>query len=356
MIQCNAWMRGNVNRAPQYQPTMRSLPFAAALATWSLFSVSVSASHLCGAEIYHDHVTGLTYDLELHIYAGSTINPTNYNLEMGDGNTAVMTLVQTDTLPSFCCSYRLIYTGQHTYAAAGQYPIGIELSVRSADVINIPFPTNQSICVRGIINASSPNTYNSSVRLTSPQTYVYFNGNTLIHETTPVDADGDSLAITLGIPSGNFCNVMLGYDMPHELSPPGDTSWVDLSTGLFQFQDPFIIGAYVILINVNEYRNGTLVGRVQRDMKFCLNGTTSADVLPAPEQLALVPIGTPGHFGVLASGPAMCSVMDAAGRVVVNELVRPQGTLNLSALPGGAYTVVLANGPSTRTQRVALIQ
>lgn len=335
---------------------MRSLPVITALAISSLFSASASATHLCGAEIYHDHVTALLYDLELHIYAGSTINPSTYNLEMGDGNTAVMTLVQIDTLPSFCCSYRLIYTGQHTYATAGQYPIGIELSVRSADVINIPFPTNQSICVRGIINASSPFTYNSSVRLTSPQTYVYFNGNTLIHETTPVDADGDSLAITLGIPSGNFCNVMLGYDMPHELSPPGDTSWVDLSNGVFQFQDPFIIGAYVILINVNEYRNGTLVGRVQRDMKFCLNGTTAAYALPGPEQLALVPSGIPGHFSLLASGSTGCSVMDAAGRVVLNERVQPQGTLNMRDLPSGTYTVHLANGTSRRTQRVALIQ
>lgn len=336
---------------------MRPLKFAAALAIPTLFSTTASATHLCGAEIYHDHVTALLYDLELHIYAGSTINPSTYNLEMGDGNTAAMTLVQIDTLPSFCCSYRLIYTGQHTYAAAGQYPIGIELSVRSADVINIPFPTNQSICVRGIINASSPNTYNSSVRLTSPQTYVYFNGNTLIHETTPVDADGDSLAITLGIPSGNFCNPMLGYDMPHELSPPGDTSWVDLSTGLFQFQDPFIIGAYVILINVNEYRNGTLVGRVQRDMKFCLNGTTGSAGSRTVPSCSLLSGDAPGQFILRGAGPAdPCVVHDSSGRLVRRFNSPEGGFLDFSGLPAGIYAFTIDGRAGAEVHRFAILQ
>lgn len=350
-------MVGYVNPTSPYQPTMRFLPLVAALSISSIFSASASATHLCGAEIYHDHVTALLYDLELHIYAGSTINPSTYNLEMGDGNTAVMTLVQIDTLPSFCCSYRLIYTGQHTYATAGQYPIGIELSVRSADVINIPFPTNQSICVRGIINASSPFTYNSSVRLTSPQTYVYFNGNTLIHETTPIDADGDSLAITLGIPSGNFCNVMLGYDMPHELSPPGDTSWVDLSTGTFQFQDPFIIGAYVILINVNEYRNGTLVGRVQRDMKFCLNGTTDLGAGPTADACSLLSGDAPGHFVLRGAGPAaQCVVHDAGGRLLDRAQVPDSGLLDFSTLPAGVYTLTIDGQAGPEVKRFVVPQ
>lgn len=354
---CNVRLAGHVTRASQHQPTMRPLRFVAPLITLLLISNSSSASHLCGAEIYHDHVSGLTYDLELHIYAGSTINPSTYNLEMGDGNTAILSLVQIDTFPSFCCSYRLIYTGQHTYGAAGQYPIGVELTLRSADVINIPFPTNQSICVRGIINASSPNTYNSSVRLTSPQTYVYFNGNTLIHETTPVDIDGDSLAITLGIPSGNFCNVMLGYDMPHVVSPPGDTSWVDLSTGLFQFQDPFIIGAYVILINVNEYRNGTLVGRVQRDMKFCLNGTTGLAASPTEAASSLVPGEAPGHFVLRGAAPgAPCTVHDAGGRLLDHVQAPNDGVLDFSGLPAGVYTLTVGGQDGAEVKRFVLPQ
>lgn len=314
------------------------------------------ASHLCGAELYYDLHAGGSIDFELHVYAASATNPTSLTLDPADGSLVTLTLTDLDTIAGSCCSFRLEYTGSHVYVSPGLYYVSVDLvTTRSADLMNIMNPTMQSLCVLADILVPDLNTDNSSVRFTEPQSVTYFVGNTLTHEVGAYDADGDSLTFLLGVPRGTNCAPISPYQTPHQVGGGNDTSWVDAGTGNFLFQNPWLLGSHVLLIRAREWRNGVLLGNVDRDMKLCVNGTTAVIAPSAPERAALVPAGTPGVFSLASTAATACHVIDATGRTVNSTVVQPQRMLDLRALRSGTYTVVLDSGASVRTQRLSLV-
>ncbi|MEO8067066.1 MAG: hypothetical protein ABI599_05170 [Flavobacteriales bacterium] len=335
-------------------PVLRSLASAICFATvFPLF-----ASHLCGGELYYTLLPNGVCELELHLYADATANPSTITIDPGDGSIASLSLSDIDTLPGFCCNYRLKYNGVHSYIAPGVFTLQTELSNRSADLLNIPNPTSQSLCISVMITIPNMTTANTSVRFTTPQSETYYNGNTLVHDVAAYDADGDSLAFALGIPSGANCAPMLPYYLPHEVGAGNDTSWLDLSTGIFNFQDPWLLGAHVLLIRCTEWRNGLQMGTVQRDMKLCVNTLTGEDVLYAATTPSLLSTDVMGVFTLIGNttGSYQAVVVDAEGRAALSpRMLRNGAALDLRILANGAYIVRLsdANG-GTFAQRVLL--
>lgn len=316
------------------------------------------ASHLCGGDLFYTLSPNGVVQLELDLYAASTVNSSTIPIDPGDGSIATLVLSSIDTLPGFCCNYRLVYTGVHTYPVAGAYTLQTELSTRSADLLNIPNPTNQSLCISVTLIIPDMNTSNSSVRFTTPQCETYYNGNTLIHDVAAYDADGDSLSFGLGVPNGANCAPLFPYFLPHQVGAGNDTSWLDLATGTFNFQDPWLLGAHVLLIRCTEWRNGMQMGTVQRDMKLCVNTLTDAEELHGAIKPSLLPTDVMGVYTLTGGtrGSLETVVVDAEGRTALFARTLAEGaTLDLRTLANGVYIVRLSDTPgSTHAQRVLL--
>ncbi len=333
--------------------TLRSFLFASATACIG----SASASHLCGGEIYYTLSPGGNVQIDLHLYAASTANGNTIILDPGDGSLVTMTLANIDTLPGFCCNYRLEYSGTHVFSGVGTYTLTAELSLRSGDIVNIPNPTMQSLCLTAEISVPDMNTSNTSVRFTNAQPNTYYVGNTMVHDVNAYDADGDSLTFNLGIPGGSNCLPMNPYFLPFQVGGGNDTCWLDVN-GTFNFQDPWLLGAHAILIRCSEWRNGALMGRVRRDMKLCVNMLTDV-AADAPDELPLLSSTSVNGIYALVlttNSPVAVEVWDTEGRQVRSAQAMSTGDeLDLRAMSDGAYVVrsMDATGAS-RTQRVVL--
>jgi hypothetical protein len=333
--------------------TLRSFLFATVAAVFS----PASASHLCGGDIFYTLSPGGNVQIELHVYGASNINGSNVGMNTGDGGVAVLSLDSIQTLPGFCCNYRFVYSGSHVYAQPGSYTLEAELSLRSGDILNIPNPSMQSLCLNAEVVITDMNAANTSVRFTNAQPDVYYVGNTLVHDVDGYDADGDSLTFNLGIPLGNGCAPVNPYSLPFQIGGGNDTCWLD-ANGTFNFQDPWLMGAHSIVIRCSEWRNGVLMGRVRRDMKLCINTLTDVHA-HAPAELPLLSMTSVNGvyaFTLATKTPVAVDVWDTEGRQVRSAQALSTGDeLDLRALVDGAYVVrsMDATGAS-RTQRVVL--
>ncbi len=331
--------------------TPRSFLFALAVACLG----PASASHLCGGDIFYTLSPGGNVQIELHVYGATNVNGSNVGMNTGDGGVAVLSLDSIQTLPGFCCNYRFVYSGSHVYAQPGSYTLEAELSLRSADILNIPNPSMQSLCLNAEVVIADMNTSNTSVRFTTTQPDVYFVGNTLLHDVGAYDADSDSLTFNLGIPMGNGCVPVNPYSLPFQIGGGNDTCWLDVN-GTFFFQNPWLMGAHSIVIRCSEWRNGVLMGRVRRDMKLCINTLTDVQV-DVPVELPLLSLTSVNGVYALVlttNSPVAVDVWDTEGRQVRSAQALSTGdALDLRALGDGAYVVrsMDATGAS-RTQRL----
>lgn len=318
---------------------------------------SANASHLCGGEIHYTLSPGGNVQIDMHLYSATTTNGNTIILDPGDGSLVTMTLANIDTLPGFCCNYRLEYSGTHVFSGIGTYTLQAELSFRSADLVNIPNPTMQSLCLSAEIFIPDMNTSNTSVRFTNAQPDTYYVGNTLVHAVNAYDADGDSLTFDLGIPHGTNCLPMNPYFLPYQVGGGNDTCWLDVN-GTFNFQDPLLVGAHAILIRCSEWRNGVLMGRIRRDMKLCINMLTDVPT-DAPIELPLLSMTSVNGvytFTLTNNKAVAVEVWDAEGRRVRSAQALNTGDqLDLRALGDGAYVVRSMDATGARrTQRVLL--
>jgi hypothetical protein len=101
----------------------------------------------------------------------------------------------------------------------------------------------------------------------------------------------------------------------------------------------------------------TVIGQVTRDMPLCVyqlpTGITDASATEAP----LLTSNSSYGLYTIATRFTDLSVLDAAGRTVLQLGPVPGGTIDLSRLTSGTYTVVARDpaGP-IRSTRVALIR
>jgi len=107
-----------------------------------------------------------------------------------------------------------------------------------------------------------------SITFDSMQFAIQRKWNTLIHEPSPTDADGDSLFFELVAPRRLGYQPILGYQFP----PGVNFTWLDPATGTFLWDYPAANGDWSLAIRGSAYRNGQLIGQVTRDMSICIAG------------------------------------------------------------------------------------
>ena len=313
--------------------------------TISLAALGTRATHLLGGEFRYDHMSGLTYRIEVHLWS-NLVSPTDMPeivIDLGGG--AIDTVPQTffidDPTGSLCGPVRYSeYTTTHTYPGPGTYTMRFTGSNRTGGIVNIPNSVSQPFSVSALLVISPVLGENHSAQFTSIQTSDWI-WSTLIHDPSVIDPDGDSLSFELVIPQGVGGNSVIGYGFPEQFTSPGGYAWLDPGTGIFLWHFPDLLGEFVIAIRCNEWRNSTLIGQVTRDMTMCVHQlqTTVAEQID-PDVPVLERSGTVLFLVGNSSEKLSYRISNAEGRVIRTGILPPgRVPIELDGFSSGLYFV-----------------
>jgi hypothetical protein len=146
--------------------------------------------------------------------------------------------------------------------------------------INLDPPGNTYFfAVDATLNSALAN--DNSSPLFNGQPIPYVCANQLVNYSFGVsELDGDSLVYSFADPlGGSTANpIVLNYQPGYTSQQPIPGIVIDPTTGLITFT-PTVLGGFVVVIIVQEFRNGILVGFVKRDIQFvvrsCVNNLPS---------------------------------------------------------------------------------
>ncbi|MFC5408784.1 gliding motility-associated C-terminal domain-containing protein [Larkinella bovis] len=188
-----------------------------------------------------------------------------------------------------------IYRATFTYPGPGTYRITCTITNRNENVRNIPNSIQTSFQLETIIVVNAGLGLNSTPVLLNPPLDSARVGQKWCHNPAAFDADGDSLAYRLYVPSGRIgdeqgnCTrrVVAGYSDPtaigvnriNEAGTGPATLTVDAITGDVCWDAPAEIGQYNIAFIVEEWRDGVKIGEIIRDMQIIV--TASPNKRPA---------------------------------------------------------------------------
>lgn len=301
------------------RPMKIAIPFLFSLASVFLFCIpqSLSASHAAGAELQYQCIGPNQYKIILKFYRDckGISAPANPSVQLTApgcaGSTALTITLFPDTSllcasgwnggacevsPSVCPAY-VSQTGcNYTGSGVPPYP-GIKMYVYTGTV-TLPYtcsswrvrftesarnPSNNllnssgnNLSIQAIINnsidtATAQPIQNNSVEFTSLPVFMACAGSPVWYNHGAHDADGDSLVFSLVTPLGNGFNPLTfaaGWtvNQPIRTNPAGSLVFTS-TTGQLSFT-PSSVEVDVLAVQVNEYRNGVLVGTTVRDMQI----------------------------------------------------------------------------------------
>lgn len=255
------------------------------------------ATHNRGGEITYRHISGLTYEFIIttctDVGSGVTTDRDELYIDYGDGQGD--TISRYDVVNSLLSHQKNYYKGTHTYTSPGTYIICMEDPNRNAGITNIYSGGSGnsddvvfSLQSKLVINPFSGNFgANSSVYFDDcPCPAIACVNQKYCYNSLAVDPDGDSLSYKLVAPFGDDCSplpIPAVYQYPHLVA--GGTLTIDPVTGTLCWDSPTQIGEFNYTIKISEWRNGTLVGYVIRDVQLtvqgnCTNSPPTFDPLP----------------------------------------------------------------------------
>jgi Secretion system C-terminal sorting domain len=169
-------------------------------------------------------------------------------------------------------------------------------------------------------------------------------GTTFGFDPLWMDAEGDSLAFSLGVPDG-----VAMYASPSTLA---DTLTVDSHSGQLHLVDPQVVGWLLFLVECKAYRNGLLQGRTRYTQSILVMdscATTTVDARSSEAAYRIYPNPTTTAF-TLQLPPhityAHIQIRDLQGRAVATLQAYTGTPVDVSALAHGLYfvTVVCRGG------------
>lgn len=283
------------------------------------FSFSAFATHNRAGEITYRNLSGLTYEFTIttYTYTPSPADRPELELFWGDGTSTIVPRDQKTNLPNDI-SYNT-YIGTHTFAGPATYTVYIEDPNRNAGVLNIPNSVNVVFYIETTIVINpflGPN--NSPLLLNPPIDNACVN-TPFIHNPGAYDIDGDSLSYKL-----INCMGEDGLDIPGYMYPSASTSLsIDAFTGDLLWDSPIFQGEYNIAILIQEWRHGTLIGSIVRDMQIEVSGCNNNPPVIANLKDTCVVAGTLLTFPVYATDIDSNLVTLTANGGPMNQAVSP---------------------------------
>lgn len=248
-----------------------------------------TAFDIWGIEIQAQQTGGFSVDASIVVYVRRT-SPTDsfrdsLSLSWGDGTISRVAISNNadnngdgipDGTPVDENFIKFVYSGTHIYATQDKYLLSVENPNRDNGIINVNFPNSVSIPLYTESEITLIENYEHNhlpVFLETPTNYA-FSEQQYLHVPNAFDVDDDSLVYELVVPKQG----------PNQPVPNyfgiGSLAEIDAETGIFSFlfEQP---GTYTFAIQVSSYRNGILMDRVVRDMKFFLEYTDGQNDRPS---------------------------------------------------------------------------
>ncbi|WP_461102347.1 gliding motility-associated C-terminal domain-containing protein, partial [Spirosoma koreense] len=343
---------------------------------WCLFLGAVlwpslsQATHVRAGEITTRRIsqTSLTYEVTFTAYydevngrAAAGPPADQYIICFGDGISQPVTRLPKRFVNGGTSSIN-IYRVIHTYAGPGTYTIGVTVTNRNNNTLNLP-PPNQSELLPFFVSTTiliSPNLgLNSTPVMLNPPLDSGRVGQKFCHNPAAFDADGDSLAFRLSVPKTSATQSgCTGFNIPAYQDPTrfstaseaggAPTFSINPITGELCWDAPGREGQYNFAFIVEEWRNGVLIGEITRDMQIFVTDSPNKRPLINPIPDLCVEAGTLINQPVTATDPDGNRVIISGYGGVFN--VGPDGTaLAPGELIQPAYAQ-LVNGGVTQAQ------
>ncbi len=240
---------------------------------------------MSGGEIYWDCIGSNQYRITMVIYRdcfGINVDP-SYNLVLtspcGNRNLTVTTPGGLEIsqlcdieLPNSTCNggnlpgiQQYIYTGTITLPPCDSWTVSYTNIYRNAAVANLINPGQQRTYIRAVFNtATSP--CNDSPQFTNTAIPYVCLGYPFTYSFGAFDPESDSLSFEF-IPAMGIAGAPLGYVNPYTGAQPIPGITLNPATGEVNFTLNNI-GNWVVVVKVNHWVNGVIVGHIMRDMQF----------------------------------------------------------------------------------------
>ena len=272
---------------------IQSRPFSKYLFSLLIFVLTISpsfipknanASHIMGGEITAAHLGNYAYELNLVLYRDiqGIPNPNSHSFTISNAGGTIATVMafldssflDTMTIGGNVVGFEASYykSTAYTFPISGTYFISWNSCCRNAAILNCQNPGSQSIHLETMLTIPVlPNVNSTPVYLAAPVVYVQID-SLLQHNPMPFDVDGDSLVWSIDSPWSNASTIIPGYITPS--AHPGGTFTIDQLTGEINWT-PNMLGNFIATVMVEEYRAGTNIGQIRRDMQFIVVNDTS---------------------------------------------------------------------------------
>ena len=265
----------------------------------SFYFASLNATHNRAGEITYIQLSDLTYRITIttFTYTLSFADRPQLDIEWGDNSISTAQRQSTLILPNFY--KRNIYVIDHTYPGPGIYKIVVQDPNRNAGVKNIPNSVNVIFSISTILTVNpAMGRDNSPVLLNPPYdkaAYHYL----FIHNPSAFDPDGDSLSYKLTVCTREDAKPIVGYTLP----PATRSIRVDSISGDLIWDTPADTGKFNVAMNIEEWRNGKIIGLLERDMQIEVFNTTNKPPENGPLKDYCVEAGDSIDFLFTATDP-----------------------------------------------------
>lgn len=276
------------------------------LALTALFPLFTFATHIVGGSLTYEHLGGSTYRVMLTLYRdcapGNAAFPGNVTIEVRQPNGATFTPTRNITIPfpganpvppniPTCvanpglCLEEAVYTQVVNNLAPnpGGYHMFYRYCCHNASLSNIVNPLNTGMSWYAFVPDNNLWLTNSSPRWNNFPPVFVCQGQNVNFNHGATDIDGDSLVYSLFQPHagseapaptfpGNVCTFtpvtyVGGYGPTNPLGGPPGSLTIGLNTGLLTGIPPNI-GQFDVAIRLEEWRNGVMIGIIEREFQF----------------------------------------------------------------------------------------
>jgi gliding motility-associated-like protein len=203
------------------------------------------------------------------------------------------------------------YIAIHTYSGIAHYVISMTDPNRNGGILNVNWPNSENVPFHLETTVTFFNPLfqgpNNSPILSQPPIDIACLGQEFVHNPNAWDPDGDSLAYRLIVPFQGINSPVPLYMFPDMINPSTPTNpnnhTLDEATGTFTWTFPQRVGEYNIAMYIIQYRGGTPIDTMIRDMQILV---VECDNLPPEietiDQICVV-AGETVSFDVTATAP-----------------------------------------------------
>jgi gliding motility-associated-like protein len=255
----------------------KGLPWHFLLFFLTLLQFEAQATHIRAGDLTAERISegGLTYRFTATIYrdVGGVDADPEIEFKFGDLATQMVPLASRQNIGN--ATERLTYITTFSFPGAGQYDVGVFIRNRNENVRNIPNSVNVPFYIESTFLINPFLGLNRSPILLVPPVDLATKDQLYIHNPGAYDPDGDSLAFRFVLPKRNKNQPVDGFrplDDPIFGGASVEGGAVKATLNAFNgdliWDTPAQTGQYNVAFIVEEWRDGILIGQINRDMQI----------------------------------------------------------------------------------------